>query len=94
MTRICVLSVLAGFLTPISLASPETPPADGTNSVRIGMNQRELKQALGQPAHISRLILFRRHFEQWHYVEPAHWVEFDAPHGDQATVDRFSGDGK
>ncbi len=94
MTRFCVLSILAVSLTANSLARPETPAAQDTNSIRAGMNQRELKQILGPPAHVSRMLLFRRHLEQWHYVNPPRWVEFNVPRGEEAIVTRFSDDGK
>jgi len=94
MTRLCVLSLLVTCATAGSLACSETLDAPRANSIRIGMSRRELKQDFGPPTHISRLVLFRRHLEQWHYVEPPRWVEFNVPRGEEAVVNRFSGDGK
>jgi hypothetical protein len=94
MTRLCALALLVTCATVSPLARSASPAVGGADFVRTGMSQRELKQILGQPTHVSRLLLFRRHLEQWSYVDPPRWVEFSAPRGEEPTVNRFSGDKK
>jgi hypothetical protein len=93
MTRIGLLTLLVVGADAASLAFSESPP-NASNAIRLGMTQRDLKQALGPPSHVSRLILFRRHLEQWQYVDPPKWVEFNAVRGEEPVLSRFSGDGK
>jgi hypothetical protein len=94
MNRLGVFSLILMCASARSLAWTEPPGAGRTEVPRLGMSQRELKLAFGPPSHVSRLILFRRHLEQWQLAEPPRWVEFNAIRGEEPVVIQFSDDKK
>jgi len=55
-------------------------------SVRRGMSATEVKQLIGVPQRITRVVLFRRHLEQWHYDDRAGYIEFACPRGEENHV--------
>ena len=75
------------FAQPLRTESRELASLE---SIRRGMTQVEIRAILGPPRRISRQILFRRHLEQWHFEEPAGWVQFDCPRGEEAVVTQKS----
>jgi hypothetical protein len=81
----CV-TLLTFLVSPALLASAEPPKPDRLGQVRRGMTVEEVKQVLGMPARVSREVLFRRYVEEWHYDEPAGWVEFQCLRGEAPFV--------
>lgn len=66
-----------------------TPMAFGESSpVRRGASMEEVRGRFGAPPRQSRVILFRRHVEQWHYTVPERAVEFNCVRGEQPTAVR------
>ncbi len=80
------LTLLAFLAAPALLARAEPPKPNRLDQVRHGMTVEEIKQVLGVPARISREVLFRRYVEEWHYDEPAGWVEFQCLRGEAPFV--------
>jgi hypothetical protein len=75
-----VLFILAAV---VPTATPQ--PA----ALRKGMTRDEVKAAFGPPHHVSRQLLFRRHLEQWHYVDPPRTVEFNCVRGEEPYLLQF-----
>jgi len=81
MFRIAVLSLA------LLAASPNEPPAPKQlNNIKRGMTMDEVKRQLGSPQRTGRQILFRRYLEQWHYDDPAGWIEFQCSKGEEPFV--------
>lgn len=67
--------------------NPADPPAPKRlDTVKRGMTMDEVKRHLGPPPRTARQILFRKHLEQWHYDDPAGWVEFQCAKGEEPFV--------
>jgi hypothetical protein len=80
-----ILTITTVILTLVEVpARPEAPPAAG--AVRVGMTPGEVKKILGPPRSISRVVLWRRHLEQWHYDAPVRVVEFNCVRGEAPVV--------
>jgi hypothetical protein len=75
------LSVVTG-----SEANPDQSVASAIHIVRAGMDQNEVRKTIGVPQHTTRLVLFRRHLEQWQYSEPPAVVEFNVVRGEPAAA--------
>jgi hypothetical protein len=56
------------------------------DAVRRGMSAAEVRQLVGPSARVTRLILFRRSIEQWHYEELSGQIEFAHPRGEEPYV--------
>jgi hypothetical protein len=50
------------------------------------MSLEEVRPLVGQPKHVYRQILFRRHLEQWQFDEDAGWVELNCIRGEAPYV--------
>jgi hypothetical protein len=77
------------ILVAAILAAIGLTPAQQPGAVRIGMTANEVRKILGEPEHISRQILFRRHFEQWQFAKPVRIIEFHGVRGEEARATRI-----
>jgi hypothetical protein len=78
------IAIVALALFAASPAEPQVPKR--LDAVKRGMTMDEVKRTLGPPPRTARQILFRRHLEQWHYDDPAGWVEFQCVRGEEPFV--------
>jgi hypothetical protein len=77
--RLALIALLSAAGT---LAAGQPPPP-----VARGLAPAEVRQRLGPPARVSRLILFRRHVEQWVYEEPRPLrIELNCVRGEEPSV--------
>lgn len=72
-------------LVALALPLAEPGPANLTH-VRTGMTANEVLAITGKPVHVSRVVLFRRHLEYWHFDEPKGSIELNCPRGESQTV--------
>lgn len=83
MSRALALAALILLAASAPLARSEAP-------VRRGASMAEVREQFGRPEQVARVILFRRHIEQWQYAG-GRVVEFDCVRGeDPAVVRKFS----
>jgi hypothetical protein len=83
------LTAVICALLSTSVLTVAEPPGDRSGrleNVRRGMSVNEVKQVLGNPQRVTRVVLFRRYLEQWHYDERAGYVEFACPRGEETYV--------
>jgi len=84
----CVFAVLATLLSvgmSDNRSGEKRKKADG--EVQPGMVASRVEDLLGKPDRISRQVLFRRHVEQWTYLEPrALRLELQGVRGQEAQV--------
>ena len=82
-----LLALIAVFGAAGTLASADPPERPARlEDIRRGMTMAEVKQVLQSPKHVTREVLFRRFIEEWHYDEPACWIEFNCVRGELAYV--------
>ncbi|MGH8454165.1 MAG: hypothetical protein ACRES4_03440 [Nevskiales bacterium] len=58
---------------PVKALVPGWQTGEGWKKLRLGMNQIQVTQLLGNPARRSG----DRYTERWHYPDDSAWVEFD-----------------
>jgi hypothetical protein len=73
-------------LALLAVNPADAPPPKRLDAVKRGMTMAEVKSHIGAPPRTARQILFRRHLEQWHYDDPAGWVEFQCVKGEEPFV--------
>ena len=79
----------AVLLLGVALPGAADPVPPGGRDPRLaaavpGAKPAEVKRALGEPARVSRQVLYRRYLEQWGYDAPLPVrVEWEFAHGQE-----------
>ena len=84
MSRIALVALALIAATPHH--EGDAPAPKSLDAVKRGMTMDEVRRKLGPPPRTARQILFRKHFEQWHYDDPVGWVEFQCAKGEEPFV--------
>jgi hypothetical protein len=79
--------LVIGFIL-LGLSGPGGPSSadEDKGKPRVGMTAAETRHLLGPPKRIARLILYRRHLEQWSYEEPPLRIELSCVRGQEVRI--------
>jgi len=81
------VAIIAAAIVASAAANPvDAPVPKRFDAVKRGMSTDDVKHLLAPPQRTARLILCRKHLEQWHYDDPAGWVEFQSTRGEEPFV--------
>lgn len=89
--RCWLVKLVAGWTFLLGgLCLGQIPFGHGQNKLdrlRSGLKPAEVQALLGEPAYISRQILYRRHIEAWIYEQnDLHSVEFEFVRGEEPRL--------